>query len=113
MHNNHLLTSIIISSADISDRDNTNDGGREDGVDEDEGANDLSAKAITLGVTVAHVKPLLEALNHPNSTDRPKSLHYNVEDGPRQGQLPSQSSKVIAGLMCPSVELYLTCKRVS
>jgi hypothetical protein len=74
-------------------------GGREDGVDQDEGANDLSAKTIALGVaignyvgttTVAHVKPLLEALNDSSSTDCPKALHDYVEDGPRQGQLPGQ-----------------------
>jgi len=73
--------------------------GREDGVDQDEGANDLSAKAITLGVaggdnigttTVAHVKPLLEALHHSSSTDGTQALHDNVEDGPSQGQLPGQ-----------------------
>lgn len=73
--------------------------GREDGVDQDEGANDLSTKAIALGVaigdnvgstTVAHVKPLLEALNYSSSTDCSKALHDHVEDGPGQGQLPSQ-----------------------
>lgn len=54
--------------------------GREDGVDQDEGANDLSTKAITLGVatgnyirttTIAHVQSLLEALHHSSSTDGP------------------------------------------
>lgn len=54
--------------------------GREDGVDQDEGANDLSTKAIALGVatgnyigaaTVAHVQTLLEALHHSSSTDGP------------------------------------------
>jgi hypothetical protein len=73
--------------------------GREDGVDQDEGANDLSTKAIALGVAAgnyvsttafAHVKPLLEALNHSSSTYFPKALHDHVEDGPCQGQLPSQ-----------------------
>uniref|UniRef100_A0A8R7UYD4 Uncharacterized protein n=1 Tax=Triticum urartu TaxID=4572 RepID=A0A8R7UYD4_TRIUA len=53
---------------------------RENGVDQDEGANDLSAKAIALGVatgdyigaaTVAHVQTLLEALHHSSSTDGP------------------------------------------
>ena len=73
--------------------------GREDGVDQNEGANDLSTKAIALGVatgnyigttTVAHVEPLLEALHHSSSTDGPKALHNYVEDGPGQRQLPGQ-----------------------
>ena len=73
--------------------------GREDGVDQDEGANDLSTKAWSLGVaggdnvgttTVAHVKSLLEALHHSSSTDSTEALHDYVEDGPSQGQLPGQ-----------------------
>ena len=73
--------------------------GGEDCVDKDEGADDLRAKAIALGVasghdvgsaTVALVHPLLKPLHHTGAADRAQALHHHVEDGPGQGELPRQ-----------------------
>jgi len=74
-------------------------GGGEDGVDEDEGADDLSAEAVALGVSgrddvgaaaVAHVQPLLEPLDDAGAADGAQALHDDVEDSPGERQLPSQ-----------------------
>ena len=74
-------------------------GGGEDGVDEDEGADDLSAEAVALGVAggddvgaaaVAHVQSLLEALDDAGAADGAQALHDDVEDGPGERQLPRQ-----------------------
>ena len=73
--------------------------GREDSVDKNKGANDLSTKAIALGVAMAHkvgsttiglVQVLLEALHHTSSTDGPKALHDDVEQSSCEGELPCQ-----------------------
>ena len=74
--------------------------GGEDGVNKNKGANNLSSKAITLGVSMAHkirstfeqLIPCipLKPLDHTSTTDSSKTLHHNVEHGSRQGQLPSQ-----------------------
>lgn len=73
--------------------------GRENGVDKDEGANDLSAKAVTFGVTsgyevsssvVSLVDVLLEALHHSSPANGTKTLHHYVEHCPSQRQLPRQ-----------------------
>lgn len=73
--------------------------GREDSVDKDEGANNLSTKAISLSVamgnyvctsTISLVGALLEAFHHTSTTDGTQALHHHVEDGPSQGQLPGQ-----------------------
>lgn len=74
-------------------------GGRENGVDEHEGANNLGSKAITLGISRADgigttTKPLvlvfLEALYHTSTADGSQTLHYYVKHRPRQRQLPCQ-----------------------
>lgn len=68
-------------------------GGGEDGVDKDEGADDLSAEAIALGVArgdnVGTAAPhlvltLLEALHDTRAADGTKALHNHVEHRPRQ-----------------------------
>lgn len=73
--------------------------GGEDGVDEDEGADDLSAETVALGVTavdvvgataVGHVGTLLEALDNTRTADGTKALHHDVEHCPCQRQLPRQ-----------------------
>lgn len=60
----------------------------EDGVDEDEGAQDLGAEAFTLGVAVADkvgsspqhlILRLLERLYHGGSSNRSEALHQDVE----------------------------------
>ena len=74
-------------------------GGGEDGVDENEGTNDLGPQAVALGVAVRHrvgaaaqplVTRVLEPLDHPGAADRSQALHHHVEDRPRQRQLPRQ-----------------------
>ena len=73
--------------------------GREDSVNKDKGAYNLSTKAITLGVAMCHnIGPTtqhlewgrLEPLDHTSTTDGSKALHHHVEDGPSEGQLPCQ-----------------------
>lgn len=63
--------------------------GRENSVDKNKGANNLSSKAITLGVSMTHkicsafVQLIacisLKALHHTSTTDGSKTLHDNVE----------------------------------
>jgi hypothetical protein len=74
-------------------------GGGEDGVDKDEGADDLGAEAGALGVArrdgvsaaaVAHVQRLLESLDDPGAADGTQALHDDVEDRPGERQLPGQ-----------------------
>lgn len=74
-------------------------GGGEDGVDKDEGADDLGAKAGALVVaggelvgptTVPDVVGLLEALHKTNPTDGPKALSDHVHHSSYQRHLPSQ-----------------------
>lgn len=73
--------------------------GGEDGVDEDEGTDDLGAETVTLGVTavdvvgataVGHEDILLEALDNTSTADGTKALHHDVVHCPRQRQLPRQ-----------------------
>ncbi|CAL9124484.1 unnamed protein product [Musa textilis] len=74
-------------------------GGGEDGVDEDEGADDLGAEAGALGVALAElvgaaavpdVVGLLEPLDEADATDRPQALRHHVEDGAHQRHLSRQ-----------------------
>ncbi|KAB8096443.1 hypothetical protein EE612_024891, partial [Oryza sativa] len=74
-------------------------GGGEDGVDEDEGADDLGAEAVALGVAGRDdvgaaagglVQALLEALDDAGATDGAEALHHHVEEGPGEGQLPGE-----------------------
>ena len=72
---------------------------REDSVNKDKGANDLSTKAITLGVAMVHnvgsttqnlVIVLVEALYNTSTTDGTKALHDYVEKSSCEGELPCQ-----------------------
>ena len=74
-------------------------GGREDGVDEDEGADDLSAKAGALGVAIGDnvsttaldlVDGGLETLDNTSTADGTQGLHHNVENCSGQRQFPRQ-----------------------
>ena len=74
-------------------------GGREDGVDKNEGAHDLSTQAITLGVASGHhvcstavalVEPLPKPLHHTSTADGTQALHHHVEESSVQGELPRQ-----------------------
>ncbi|URD77289.1 hypothetical protein MUK42_03129 [Musa troglodytarum] len=74
-------------------------GSGEDGVDEDEGADDLGAEAGALGVAlaelvgaaaVADVVGLLERLDEADATDRPQALRHHVEEGAHQRHLSRQ-----------------------
>jgi len=74
-------------------------GGREDGVDEHEGADDLGGEAGALGVAVAelvgaaavaHVVGALEALDEPHAADGAQALRDDVEQRADQGHLPRQ-----------------------
>ncbi|WVZ73081.1 hypothetical protein U9M48_021429 [Paspalum notatum var. saurae] len=74
-------------------------GGGEDGVDEDEGADDLGSQAVALGVpgvdgvgaaAGGHVEPLLEALDDAGAADGAQALHDHVEEGAREGELARQ-----------------------
>ena len=75
-------------------------GGGEDGVDKDEGANNLSTKAVTFGVTIVDVVGTttlvtenclaFKTFNNTSTTDSTQALHHYVEYGPCQGQLPPQ-----------------------
>uniref|UniRef100_A0A0E0DH10 Uncharacterized protein n=1 Tax=Oryza meridionalis TaxID=40149 RepID=A0A0E0DH10_9ORYZ len=74
-------------------------GGGEDGVDEDEGADDLGAEAVALGVAGRDdvgaaagglVQALLEALDDAGAADGAEALHHHVEEGPGEGQLPGE-----------------------
>ena len=73
--------------------------GREDSVDKDKGAHNLSTQPITLCVARGHhigpttiglIQALLEPFHHTSTTDGTQALHHHVEDGPGQGQLPCQ-----------------------
>lgn len=73
--------------------------GREDSVDKNKGANDLSTKAIALGVAMVHnvgstiidlVSVLLEAPHDTSSTDGTKALHDDVKYSSCEGELPCQ-----------------------
>lgn len=74
--------------------------GRENCVDKNKGANDLSTKPWSFGVAMGYrVGPatkhlegaaLLEALHYRRTGDRPKRLHDDVENRPCQRQLPGQ-----------------------
>ena len=72
---------------------------REDSVDKDKSANNLSSKAITLGVAMVHnvgsttialIKGWSKTLHNPSSTDSSKALHDYVKHCPCKGQLPCQ-----------------------
>ena len=74
-------------------------GGGEDGVDEDEGADDLSTKAGALGVAMGNdvsttalnlVDGGLETLDHTSTADGTQGLHHNVENCSGQRQFPRQ-----------------------
>lgn len=63
-------------------------GGGEDGVDENEGTDDLSTQTAALGVArghevgttqLLHVGGPLEALDHAGAADGAEALHYDVE----------------------------------
>lgn len=73
--------------------------GRKDSVDKHKGANNLSSKAWSLGISWAYgigstTKPLvlalLEALYHSSTTDSSQALHYDVEHRPGERELPCQ-----------------------
>jgi hypothetical protein len=73
--------------------------GREDCVNKDKGANNLSTKAITLSVAMMHIVhsskeslvwSLLETLDNSSTADGTKTLHHYVKESPDQGQLPCQ-----------------------
>ena len=71
---------------------------RENSVDKNKSANDLSTKTITLGVAMVHnvssttqhliSTVSLESLHYTSSTDGTKALHDDVEDCPCKGQFP-------------------------
>jgi hypothetical protein len=74
-------------------------GGGEDGVDEHEGADDLSGEAGALGVAggelvgaaaVAHEVGALEALDEPDTADGAQALRDDVHHGADEGHLPRQ-----------------------
>jgi hypothetical protein len=69
----------------------------ENGVDKNKSANDLSAKAIPLGIakvhyigstTVRFILPFFEALHHACTTNGAKALHHYIEYCSCQGKLP-------------------------
>lgn len=74
-------------------------GGGEDGVDENEGTDNLSTETAALGVArgdevrtteLLHVGGALEALHDARAADGTKALHYDVEYGSGEGQFPGQ-----------------------
>ncbi|THU54852.1 hypothetical protein C4D60_Mb11t00420 [Musa balbisiana] len=74
-------------------------GGGEDGVHEDEGADDLGAEAGALGVAgaelvgaaaVADEVGFLEPLDEADATDRPQALRHHVEERAHQRHLSRQ-----------------------
>ncbi|GAV83875.1 LOW QUALITY PROTEIN: hypothetical protein CFOL_v3_27320, partial [Cephalotus follicularis] len=75
---------------------------REYSVDKNKGANNLSTKTSTLGVSRGHnigsttqnlILAALESLDYTCTTDGTKALHNDVEDCPCKGQLPCQQTK--------------------
>src|SRR5574337_119574 len=74
-------------------------GSGEDGVDENEGTDDLSTEAAAFGVArgdevrtteLLHVGRPLEALHDTGAADGAKALHYDVEYGSGEGQFSRQ-----------------------
>jgi len=71
---------------------------REDSVDKNKSANNLSTKAITFGVTMSdHIGTTImqlvvcfpvKSFHHTSTAYGTKALHHHVEHGPRQGQFP-------------------------
>jgi len=73
--------------------------GREDSVDQNKGANDLSTQSSTRAVpisqgisptTIPVVVRLLEGLDQPNSTDSSQALSHHVHDSSDQRHLAGQ-----------------------
>lgn len=73
--------------------------GREDSVNKDKSANNLSPKAITLGVAMVNnigstsqklILVLLEALHNTCTSNSTKGLHDYVENSSCKGEFPCQ-----------------------